>query len=68
MGPPLDSNLELIEVKELFLESNLLRDPLLCDSRLKWLKDRVWEFQNRVLHANCNNDKGQTAFTSTLIN
>ena len=41
------------------------RNPIVCDSRVKWLKDRSTEFETRVDGADCINDVGQTVFTLT---
>ena len=46
---------------------DLLSTPLICDGRVKWLKDRRAEFENLVPYASCANDPGQTIFNSTLV-
>ena len=46
---------------------NLRHTPLICDEKVKWLKDRKEEFENVVEYPFCSNDPGQTIFNSTLI-
>lgn len=61
------------QIFEKFLEAHpgnslsLYVNPLVCDSRLKWLKDRAGEFKNRVEEAYCKNDRGSNIFNSNLI-
>lgn len=42
-------------------------NPLICDQRMKWLKDQRNEFESKVSNAFCSNDRGNTVFNSTLI-
>ena len=45
----------------------LMGNPLVCDERVGWLKQRRVDFESRVRGANCVNDPGQTVFNSTLV-
>lgn len=42
-------------------------NPLICDERMKWLKDQRDKFELKVTNAFCSNDKGNTVFNTTLI-
>jgi hypothetical protein len=42
-------------------------NPIICNGRAKWLKDRKDFYESRVYNARCINDPGNTVFNSTLI-
>jgi Leucine-rich repeat (LRR) protein len=42
-------------------------NPIVCDERVKWLKDEREFFEPKVWNTSCVNDPGKTVFTSTLI-
>lgn len=48
---------------EMYVSNN----PLICDERMKWLKDQSNKFESKVFNADCLNDNGNTVFNSTLI-
>jgi hypothetical protein len=45
----------------------VLRNPIICDSNVKWLKDEKEFFEKRVFGGQCVNDPGFTIFTSSLV-
>jgi hypothetical protein len=47
--------------------ATFLGNRIICDERVKWLKDEREFFESRVAGADCVNDIGATVFTSTLI-
>jgi len=51
------------DTNQMYVNNN----PLICDERMKWLKDQSNKFESRVLKAYCSNDYGNTVFNSTLI-
>jgi Leucine-rich repeat (LRR) protein len=48
-------------------EMKLTNNPIICDSRVKWLKDRKSFYEPRVIDANCVNDPGNTIFNSSYV-
>jgi hypothetical protein len=48
-------------------EIMLAGNPLVCDERMKWLKDGKDVYQKHVINALCSNDPGHTVFNSPLI-
>lgn len=51
------------DTNQMYVSNN----PLICDERMKWLKDQRNKFESKVLNAYCSNDRGNTVFNSTLI-
>jgi hypothetical protein len=46
---------------------NFYANPIICDERVKWLKDGKHIYESRVLNALCINDRGYNVFTSNKI-